>query len=170
MEVHWKELAQNDDEVLRGEMSLVGPRPNAPRVPRWLERAYKLSFRLAVRPGLTGLAQVLRTSDTDAFSMRPRRLALDLPFLSRPMYGLELARSSWRRPGGSLGFRPPFGLVHPVGRPCKLNEFVRPGDRWPTSVQSPRDPSKEPALRSLRVGKWVRMRNGVFMPAGRGIG
>ncbi len=42
--------------VLRGEMSLVGPRPLLPEyLPRYSERQ---STRHAVRPGLTGLAQV----------------------------------------------------------------------------------------------------------------
>lgn len=42
--------------VLRGQMSLVGPRPLIPRyVPRYSERQAR---RLLVRPGLTGLAQV----------------------------------------------------------------------------------------------------------------
>ncbi len=42
--------------VLRGEMSLVGPRPNVP----WEVEAYRLwhTERLDVLPGITGLAQV----------------------------------------------------------------------------------------------------------------
>lgn len=42
--------------VLRGEMSVVGPRPNL----RWEVEAYQLWHheRLEVRPGITGLAQV----------------------------------------------------------------------------------------------------------------
>jgi lipopolysaccharide/colanic/teichoic acid biosynthesis glycosyltransferase len=47
--------------VLRGEMSLVGPRPEVPAVvERYTERQ---RGRLAVKPGITGLAQVNGRSD-----------------------------------------------------------------------------------------------------------
>jgi lipopolysaccharide/colanic/teichoic acid biosynthesis glycosyltransferase len=45
--------------VLRGEMSLVGPRPERPEVAEKLEREIPFfAFRYSVRPGLTGWAQV----------------------------------------------------------------------------------------------------------------
>ncbi len=45
--------------VLRGEMSLVGPRPERPEVAEQLEREIPFfAFRYSVRPGLTGWAQV----------------------------------------------------------------------------------------------------------------
>ncbi len=44
--------------VLRGEMSLVGPRPERPEIAARIQRCYpKFSHRLAVRPGIAGLAQ-----------------------------------------------------------------------------------------------------------------
>ncbi|MEZ4387450.1 MAG: sugar transferase [Candidatus Krumholzibacteriia bacterium] len=63
--------------VLRGEMSVVGPRPERlcfinqfeQEVPRYRER-------LLVRPGITGLAQVENGYDTDLESVR-RKVALD---------------------------------------------------------------------------------------------
>ncbi len=45
--------------ILKGEMSVVGPRPEAPQWYRRNERRFRfLHRRLFVRPGLTGLAQV----------------------------------------------------------------------------------------------------------------
>ena len=64
--------------VLRGDMSLVGPRPERPEFVEELERALPAyRGRLEVRPGVTGLAQVQLPADTDLESVR-RKLAHDL--------------------------------------------------------------------------------------------
>src|SRR5262249_17904057 len=64
--------------VLRGEMSLVGPRPERPELAAGLERELpSYRDRLAVRPGVTGLAQVQLPPDTDVESVR-RKLAYDI--------------------------------------------------------------------------------------------
>lgn len=67
--------------VLRGEMSLVGPRPERPefiedlsqQVPGYLNR-------LGLKPGLTGLAQIINGYDNNVDSFR-RKVALDLLYL-----------------------------------------------------------------------------------------
>jgi lipopolysaccharide/colanic/teichoic acid biosynthesis glycosyltransferase len=75
--------------VLRGEMSLIGPRPTVPvQVEQYTPRQ---RGRLAVKPGITGWAQVNgRTSlpwseriELDLFYIANRSLVLDLRILWR---------------------------------------------------------------------------------------
>ncbi len=76
--------------VLRGDMSLVGPRPERPEfvarlgveVDRYLER-------LRVRPGVTGLAQVQLPADTDLESVR-LKLRYDLHYIENAGLWLDL--------------------------------------------------------------------------------
>jgi lipopolysaccharide/colanic/teichoic acid biosynthesis glycosyltransferase len=76
--------------VLRGDMSLVGPRPDLP-VQRSLYNDADWALRCSVRPGITGLAQVeLRSEGTedqrrelDLRYVRERSLGLDLRILAR---------------------------------------------------------------------------------------
>jgi lipopolysaccharide/colanic/teichoic acid biosynthesis glycosyltransferase len=69
--------------VLRGEMSLIGPRPERPEFVPELERALPGYWqRLTVRPGVTGLAQVQLPPDSDVTSVR-RKLAHDLYYIER---------------------------------------------------------------------------------------
>jgi lipopolysaccharide/colanic/teichoic acid biosynthesis glycosyltransferase len=76
--------------VLRGEMSLVGPRPERPEFVDQLERAIPCyRDRLLVRPGVTGLAQVQLPPDTDLDSVR-RKLACDLYYVQRVSLWLDL--------------------------------------------------------------------------------
>jgi lipopolysaccharide/colanic/teichoic acid biosynthesis glycosyltransferase len=76
--------------VLRGDMSLVGPRPERPEFVRLLERAIpRYQERLLIRPGVTGLAQVQLPADTDLESVK-RKLALDLYYLGNASLWLDL--------------------------------------------------------------------------------
>lgn len=69
--------------VLRGEMSLIGPRPERPEFLPMLEQAIPLyRLRLSVRPGVTGFAQVQLPPDSDLESVRIK-LAYDLHYLRR---------------------------------------------------------------------------------------
>jgi lipopolysaccharide/colanic/teichoic acid biosynthesis glycosyltransferase len=75
--------------VLRGEMSLVGPRPERPEfVPRLEETIANYSDRLLIKPGLTGLAQVQLPPDTDLASVQ-RKLAYDLHYVQNLSFWLE---------------------------------------------------------------------------------
>jgi lipopolysaccharide/colanic/teichoic acid biosynthesis glycosyltransferase len=76
--------------VLLGDMSLVGPRPERPEfVPALEKELPRYRDRLQVRPGLTGLAQVQLPPDTDLNSVR-RKLAYDLYYTARFGLGLDL--------------------------------------------------------------------------------
>lgn len=86
---HLDELPQLFN-VLRGEMSLIGPRPERPEFTAKLERALPAyPERLRVRPGVTGLAQVHLPGDTSLASVR-LKLAHDLFYIQQLSPGLEL--------------------------------------------------------------------------------
>jgi lipopolysaccharide/colanic/teichoic acid biosynthesis glycosyltransferase len=76
--------------VLRGQMSLIGPRPERPEFVPELEQALPAyRQRLLVQPGVTGLAQVQQSSDTDLDSVR-RKLAYDLFYIEHLSAWLDL--------------------------------------------------------------------------------
>jgi len=76
--------------VLRGDMNLVGPRPERPEFFPNLERAIPhYRDRLLVKPGVTGLAQVQLPADTDLDSVR-RKLAYDLYYVRTFTLWLDL--------------------------------------------------------------------------------
>jgi len=77
--------------VLKGQMSLVGPRPERPEIIDILKKSMpKIERRLAVKPGLTGLAQVRNGYTNDTTGAR-KKLAYDLRYLRH--------RSAWRELG-----------------------------------------------------------------------
>ena len=81
--------------VLRGQMSLVGPRPERPELVRQFA-AQNPMYRLreAVKPGITGLAQLLGRYDTDPDC----KLRLDLSYMSRWKPGLDIIILLWTVP------------------------------------------------------------------------
>jgi lipopolysaccharide/colanic/teichoic acid biosynthesis glycosyltransferase len=97
----WLKATQLDEipqflNVLRGEMSLVGPRPIRPVF--FEELAHDLPAywqRLVVRPGLTGFAQVRRGYETSM----AEKLAHDLEWIadrSVRLYLRTVAATGWR--------------------------------------------------------------------------
>lgn len=78
--LHLDELPQLFN-VLKGDMSLVGPRPERPEFVHVLAQAIPgYLHRLAVRPGITGLAQINLPADTDLTSVQ-RKLVLDSEYI-----------------------------------------------------------------------------------------
>lgn len=98
--------------ILRGEMSFVGPRPLIPEELESLEQLPRGAERLRLRPGLTGLAQ-LNSSKVPSL---PERLRWDLAYTDQCSLLLDLnillksvavtLRGAWERPGSKT---PPVG-------------------------------------------------------------
>jgi lipopolysaccharide/colanic/teichoic acid biosynthesis glycosyltransferase len=86
---HLDELPQLCN-VLRGDMSLIGPRPERPEFVAKLERAIPgYAGRHDVLPGITGLAQVQLPPDTDIESVR-KKLQYDLYYVRRCSLALDI--------------------------------------------------------------------------------
>ena len=104
---HWLRRSKFDElpqrfNVLRGELSLVGPRPCLPSQKELIDLRHTLGV-LDVRPGITGLAQIMGIDMS-----RPRRLAkVDAIYVDRQSLALDLRiiGATLTRRGGSLGRR-----------------------------------------------------------------
>jgi lipopolysaccharide/colanic/teichoic acid biosynthesis glycosyltransferase len=97
--------------VLRGEMSIVGPRPTVPiQVEQYTDRQ---CGRLEVKPGMTGWAQINgRASlpwseriELDLWYVEHRSLALDLKILARTVRMVLSGRGLYK--GETGGWHPP---------------------------------------------------------------
>ncbi len=76
--------------VVRGDMSLVGPRPERPEILEELEKVYpEVRRRVSVRPGITGLAQIRNGYDTSVEAFRDK-LRADLEYIERRNWSTEL--------------------------------------------------------------------------------
>jgi lipopolysaccharide/colanic/teichoic acid biosynthesis glycosyltransferase len=76
--------------VLRGDMGLIGPRPERPEIVARIEREVPgYRQRLQVLPGVTGLAQMRLPADTDVQSVRTK-LAYDLFYVRQMSLMLDL--------------------------------------------------------------------------------
>jgi len=96
--------------VLRGEMSLIGPRPERPGFYQKLERAipYYAERTYGLRPGITGLAQVLQGYDRDIEDVRSK-VSYDHAYaitLSSPKTWIAMdGEILWRTVGVMFGMR-----------------------------------------------------------------
>jgi lipopolysaccharide/colanic/teichoic acid biosynthesis glycosyltransferase len=87
--LHLDELPQLFN-VLKGEMSLVGPRPERPEiVSRLREQVVGYDRRHAVRPGITGFAQIHLPPDSCVRSVR-NKLVYDLFYVRHRSVRMEL--------------------------------------------------------------------------------
>ena len=123
--------------VLRGDMSLVGPRPEDPSFVRPRRREFEAILR--ARPGITGLSQlafareseILGDDDRSGDYVRrilPQKLHLDRIYVERQSFGLDLRILWWtaaavvlrrdvavHRESGRLSIRRrPEGQLQPV--------------------------------------------------------
>jgi hypothetical protein len=88
--LHIDELPQLIN-VMRGEMCLVGPRPERPEIitkHRLREKVPGFSDRTRVRPGVTGLAQINLPADVTADCVIPK-VRLDLEYIRTADAGLD---------------------------------------------------------------------------------
>ena len=95
--------------VLAGQMSLVGPRPERPEVieAKGLDQLVPgYSHRLRVKPGVTGLAQVQLPADSDLTSVR-HKVVYDLYYAQRQGVLLDL-RLILATLAKALGAKPNF--------------------------------------------------------------
>lgn len=89
--LHLDELPQLVN-VVRGEMCLVGPRPERPEIisgHQLKELVPGFAARTAVLPGVTGLAQINLPADQNADCVIPK-VKLDLEYISTAGAGLDL--------------------------------------------------------------------------------
>jgi lipopolysaccharide/colanic/teichoic acid biosynthesis glycosyltransferase len=117
--------------VLRGEMSLVGPRPEDPAFVRLHPEAYAEILR--VRPGITGLSQLAFVNeaaliDTDdpglayVSSVLPQKLTLDRLYARHRSLGMDLQVLGWT--ALAILLRRPVAVHRDDGR---LSARRRPG-------------------------------------------
>ena len=73
--------------ILRGEMSLVGPRPEmVENVQKYTSQLPEFAYRHRVKAGLTGLAQIYGKYNTSPKD----KLAMDLMYIERYSFWLDL--------------------------------------------------------------------------------
>ncbi len=92
---HWLRKTHLDElpqlwNVLRGDMSLIGPRPERPEMIQQIVREVPdYGKRLLVKPGLTGLAQLCWGNDGCMEDVK-QKLQFDLLYISRQTWRMRL--------------------------------------------------------------------------------
>lgn len=84
--IHFDELPQLFN-IIRGDMSLVGPRPERPEIAaQYRKNLPEFDYRLKVKAGLTGYAQVYGKYNTTPYD----KLKLDLTYIENYSFVLDL--------------------------------------------------------------------------------
>lgn len=90
--------------VLKGEMSIVGPRAERPELVEWFQQHVPFyRARLLVRPGITGWAQV-NQQYASTIDETIEKLEYDLYYIKHRNLGMDI-RTMLRTPAMILGFR-----------------------------------------------------------------
>lgn len=131
--------------VLRGDMSLVGPRPERPEIVATIEPlVHGYGSRLTVLPGVTGLAQLRLPPDTTVESVR-RKVCYDAYYAATltPWLDLRLIAATGFKMLGLLRFvRAPLGI--PGARQVEIARVVQFVE--PVEVAITRHVDSEPDL------------------------
>jgi len=141
--LHLDELPQIIN-VLRGDMSFCGPRPERPEIVEHLVKCvpyYK--SRLAVRPGITGYAQINLPADSDTVSVMKKQ-TLDLDYIETASLTADLrmvACTALRLVGvpGSIATRA-AGLVRKPEESKFSNYYI---DLWQRCEKFNKDKSRD---------------------------
>lgn len=84
--------------IIRGEMSLIGPRPEALELSKWYETEIPFyHYRHLIKPGVTGWAQVNQGHVTDVEDVK-EKLYLDFYYVKNFSFSLDIliaARTAW---------------------------------------------------------------------------
>jgi lipopolysaccharide/colanic/teichoic acid biosynthesis glycosyltransferase len=123
--------------ILRGDMSLIGPRPERPEFLPKLERAIpRYRQRLRVRPGVTGFAQVQLPPDSDLVDVR-RKQAYDVYYIAAmsPLLDLRILLSTPLKVCGV-----PYavlGRLFAMPSEADVESFYQGGDSLPELAMQP---------------------------------
>jgi lipopolysaccharide/colanic/teichoic acid biosynthesis glycosyltransferase len=102
--IGWDELPQLVN-IVKGDMAFVGPRPERPEIAQTLAADIPdYSRRLAVRPGITGLAQINLSADTHVDDVC-KKLQLDLEYIqgASPLLDVRIVLATLPRLAGVRG-------------------------------------------------------------------
>jgi lipopolysaccharide/colanic/teichoic acid biosynthesis glycosyltransferase len=102
--IGWDELPQLVN-IVKGDMAFVGPRPERPEIAQSLATDIPdYHRRLAVRPGITGLAQINLSADTHVDDVC-KKLHLDLEYIqgASPLFDARIVLATLPRLAGVRG-------------------------------------------------------------------